>query len=308
MNTLFHTNQLPYAGWPNCWRLANDTVELIVTADVGPRILHFAFVGGENLLLGYEADLGRVGGDEYRFYGGHRLWHAPEVMPRTYAPDNTAVTVENHGRFVRFIQDSEAGTGIQKEIDVAVDPTAAAVTLTHRLRNHNLWAVELAPWALTVIAPGGRTIIPLPPRAGHEGNFLPASTLSLWAYTNMADPRWYWGERFIMLRQDAAIPGPQKVGAMVPDGWVAWAGKGVLFVKGFDYDRNGRSPDLGASVETFTNGEMMEVETLGPLVRLEPGTAVEHVERWFLFPNVPAPDNDEEIERLVRPLVLSVYN
>ena len=29
---------------------------------------------------------GKTGGSEWHIYGGHRLWHAPEVMPRTYYP------------------------------------------------------------------------------------------------------------------------------------------------------------------------------------------------------------------------------
>jgi len=38
-----------YKGWPNCYRITNGTVELIVTGDVGPRIIRYAFTGGPNL-------------------------------------------------------------------------------------------------------------------------------------------------------------------------------------------------------------------------------------------------------------------
>ncbi len=30
-----------YQGWPDCYRVTNGTVELIVTSDVGPRILPY---------------------------------------------------------------------------------------------------------------------------------------------------------------------------------------------------------------------------------------------------------------------------
>ena len=36
--------RVEYGGWANCYRLHNDVVELIVTADVGPRIIRFGFV------------------------------------------------------------------------------------------------------------------------------------------------------------------------------------------------------------------------------------------------------------------------
>ena len=171
--------QTNYKGWPNCYHLSNGLVDLILTTDVGPRIIRFGFVGEENEFREYGDMVGKTGGHEWRIYGGHRLWHAPEAKPRTYSPDNSPIQIEQHAGFERLIQPPEATTGIQKEIDVHLDPNEAGVTVTHRLRNTNLWAAELAPWALSVMAPGGKAIIPLPPRAPHEGNLLPTSTITL---------------------------------------------------------------------------------------------------------------------------------
>ena len=75
-----------YRGWQNCYRLSNNLVDLIVTTDVGPRVIRFGFVGEENEFKEYEELMGRTGGAEWRIYGGHRLWHAPEARPRTYYP------------------------------------------------------------------------------------------------------------------------------------------------------------------------------------------------------------------------------
>ena len=81
-----------YRGWPNCYRLSNGILELIITADVGPRIIRFGFVGQDNEFAEFEDMMGQTGGDEWKIYGGHRLWHAPEIPGRTYFPDNTPVT------------------------------------------------------------------------------------------------------------------------------------------------------------------------------------------------------------------------
>ena len=35
---------------PNCLKLSNGQVEVVVTTDIGPRIIRYAFVGGENIL------------------------------------------------------------------------------------------------------------------------------------------------------------------------------------------------------------------------------------------------------------------
>jgi hypothetical protein len=295
--------KVSYGGWSNCYRLSNDKVEMIVTGDVGPRIIRFGFIGQDNEFQEFEALMGMTGGDEWRVYGGHRFWHAPEVQPRTYAPDNEPVAVTQHGEIVRVVQPIEATTGIQKEIDLYLAPDSPHAKLTHRLRNTNLWAVELAPWALSVMAQGGVAIIPLPPRGSHEGNLLPANTITLWAYTDMSDARWTWGHRYIMLRQDPSCERPQKAGVMVPDGWVAYAREGHLFLKTFPFVPGASYPDLGCSVETFTNHLFLEAETLAPLVRLEPGAEVEYVEDWYLFRDVPTPKDEADVERHVLPKV-----
>ena len=145
----------PYQGWPNCYRLSNGVVELIVTGDIGPRIIRYGFAGGQNLFWEDPQTVGKTGGDTWQLIGGHRLWAAPEAVPRTYAPDNRPVDVKIEGTVLRATQPVEPTTGLQKQIVVQMSATGTAVTLTHRVTNRNLWAIELAPWALTMMAPGG---------------------------------------------------------------------------------------------------------------------------------------------------------
>lgn len=297
-----------YQGWENCVRLTNGTIELIVTAGFGPRIIRFGLAGSHNEFAELDETLGKVGTDEWHLYGGHRFWHAPEHSVRTYYPDNEPVEVEQHGNYVRIVQPIEKTTGIQKEIDIYPHASAAQVTLVHRLRNHNLWAVELAPWSLSVMAPGGRGIVPLPPRADYSPDrLLPTNTLSMWSYTDMSDPRWTWGRQHIMLEQ--TTPGEsQKIGLLNTEGWAAYARDGHLFVKTFAYQPGATYPDMGSSVELFTNAVMLEVETLGPVVSLASGAIVEHVERWFLFDGVPTPRTEADIEAHVLPHVQQALN
>lgn len=303
MQRAVSVEKVSYGGWRNCRRLGNGFVELVVTTDVGPRIIRFGFAGEDNEFYEDELTLGNTGGDEWRAYGGHRLWHAPEVMPRTYWGDNWPVRFEQHPGFVRLIQPAEPTTGIEKEMDIRMAVDAAHVQVTHRLRNRNSWAVELAPWALSVMAAGGTAVVPMPPRRTHPEALQPVNTLTLWAYTDMSDPRWTWGHKYILLHQDAAAKSPQKAGAWVPDGWVAYARQGHLFVKTFEPVAGAAYPDLGCSTEVFTNAEILELETLGPLVRLQPEAAVEYVEQWFLFRDVATPASDEDVDHHVLPKV-----
>jgi len=281
--------------------MTNDQVDLVITADVGPRVIRFGFVGEENEFHEYAATLGKTGGGEWNNYGGHRLWHAPEVHPRTYFPDNDPVRLDSHADWIRTLQAVETTTGIQNEMDIHLSRVGAYVRVVHRLRNTNLWPVELAPWAISVMAPNGTAIIPLPPRDTHPEALLPASTLTLWAYTDMSDRRWTWGRKYVLARQDPKASTPQKAGFLVPDGWCAYARGGHLFVVRFEPVPGARYADMGANVETWIDPEMLELETMGPMARLEPAASVEHVEHWSLYCDVPMPRDENDVERYVLP-------
>lgn len=298
--------KVDYHGWSNSIRMANEKLELIVTTDVGPRIIYLGLSNGRNLFANVSEEIGNTKDDGWHIYGGHRFWHGPESLPRTYYPDNHPVTVEQNESFVRFIQPVETSTQMQKELDIAVHAEQASVTITHRLRNHNLWPVECAPWALSVMDVGGTAVLPLPPRGPHSGNLLPNTTLNLWAYTNMQDGRWVWGEKYILLRQEPGNPLSQKVGAFVPAGWAAYVNHSQLFVKTFAVQPGAIYPDNQSNVELFTCDFMLEVESLGPLVNLAPGATVEHVEQWHLFDNVPIPHSDSDVDTHILPKIQTV--
>jgi hypothetical protein len=295
--------KISHLGWENCYRLANDTVELIITADVGPRIIHYGLVGQENEFKVFDDHVGRTGDKQWLSYGGHRLWHAPEVQPRTYYPDNAPVHIESYApNAIAVIAPVESTTGIQKEIRLSLDG-GSRVTVQHFMHNHNPWEVTLALWSITVMNPGGTSIMPLPPRGPHPENLQPTSRLALWAYTDMSDERFTWGQNFILLRQDSQKEYPQKFGALNTDGWLAYANHNHLFVKTFIPMAEAIYPDLGANAEIFTNSNMLELETLSPLEEFPPDTSLQHTERWYLFDNVLAPHSDADVEKAILPLI-----
>lgn len=74
-------SKTPYAGWPNCYRMTNGQVELIVTTDVGPRVIRYGFAGGQNIFKEFQEQLGKSGETAWQARGGHRLWIAPEAVP-----------------------------------------------------------------------------------------------------------------------------------------------------------------------------------------------------------------------------------
>lgn len=295
--------RVEYRGWKDCIRLANAQVELVLTTQVGPRVIHFGQVGQGNMFGVMPETAGLTGGDEWRLYGGHRLWHSPEVKPRTYSPDNAPVQVEELGDLhVLLTQAVEPETGIEKAIEVELADDGGVVRVAHYLTNHGAWEVELAPWALTVMEKGGEAICPVPKMA--DDDLLPNWRMTLWPYTNLADPRISWGDQFIRIRQDATMDRRCKIGLSALDGWVCYVLDGTMFVKRFVTEDDLEYPDWGASVELFTNEAILEVETLGPLTVLAPGDTVEHVEEWSLVSGVVLDASEGSVVADVLPHVL----
>jgi len=297
-----------YHGWKNCVKISNQIVDIIATTEIGPRIIYYGFSGGRNEFVEFEETLGKKGGDQWHSYGGHRLWYSPEHPIRTYYPDNDDVHFKDHTSFIRLTQKTEPDSKIQKEIDITLEDTSSMVKVIHRIYNHSLWSLELAPWALSVMAPGGVAIAPLPERKAHPEALLPVNSVSLWAYSDMSDPRWTWGREMIMLEQRPDIPTPQKAGFFSLDGWVAYANSGHLFVKTFEPEIDYLHPDFNSNIEFFTNLKMLEVETLGALVELEPETSIEFPEEWFLSDEVNQPIDEESAQKNVLPLIKRIKN
>lgn len=295
---------IQHMGIPGHVRLANERAEVLVSTDYGPRIIRYALAGGENVLGEVPpAEQGKPTpfGDDWHIYGGHRLWHAPEDPVRTYWPDNHRVAAEVHGLTVTVTQPVEPHTRLEKQMEITLDPASTRVTVLHRITNRGAFDVELALWAMTVMAKGGRGIYPNAPFVPFPEGLLPARPLVLWPYTKLGDERWRFGDRYLQLRQDPSRPDPQKIGMYSEEGWMAYLWRGLVFVKSYE-PRPGAHADFGCNTETFTDHTILELETLGPLARIPPGGAAEHVERWSLF-QADVGEDEAEIAATLTPLV-----
>lgn len=233
--------KIAYSGWQNCYQLSNGRIKLVITSDVGPRIIFCGFVDGENLFYEHPGQAGTTGGDAWKTYGGHRFWCSPEDKETTYAADNFPVEVQSYPDRARFIAPVEL-TGVQKVIEVSISEERDRAVITHLLINRGSTSIKLAPWALSVMRAGGVAMVPHNLDYPHQ--LLPTHSLSLWGYTCLSDARWHWGDKFILLRQDDKAESPQKIGVVNKYGWAGYAVNGQLFVKHFGYQPGVSYPDF----------------------------------------------------------------
>ena len=217
---------------------------------------------------------------DFHFLGGHRLWHAPEAMPRTYIPDGEVKVTELSDGVV-LDTPTEPGTGIRKRIEIRLAPEKPSVTLTHTLINDGMWTVELSPWAITQFRLGGTVVLPMPVGNVDAAGLLHNRQFSLWPYARINDTRLTLRDDFILFHADA-LP-PFKIGYSNPHGWLAYWLDGVLFRKTFDAQTGVTYPDNNCNAEMYCNDQFVELESLGPLTSLQPGASVTHVETWDVF-------------------------
>jgi len=53
----------------------------------------------------------------------------------------------------------------------------------------------------------------------------------MWAFSNLADPRWHYTRKYLMLHQDPHNAEPQKLGSFNKNTWAAYSLGSELFIK-----------------------------------------------------------------------------
>lgn len=295
--------------WGKCIRLTNGVVDLVATLDKGPRIIRFGVVDGPNEFCeSTEPEIDSPVEQEFQAFGnegnwhirgGHRLWVAPEALPRTYYPDNKPVNYEKLENGVRLTPPLQNWTQFQLEMEVRMNEDGE-VTVNHKITNHGPWPVECAVWAVSAMKVGGFEVVP---QSKKEAGLLHNRTLSLWIYTDMADSRVTWGTDYITLRPTSKADHAFKFGVHSEHGYAAYFNHGNLFVKRYTPVENGSYPDGGVSYETYTDATVCEMEILGVLQTLASGQTAENAETWNLIPNVSEPESLDELNQVMQEYV-----
>ncbi len=279
----------------DCFQIETKFLELVIAESIGPRILSLKLHGKDNIfaeLPGCTTSL--PDSSNYHFWGGHRLWIAPEQMPLTYDHDDQPVKVFQDGDEYLIMKDVEKSSGIQKTIRIKPDPDQSVIQIRHQLHNFGNQPVACAAWAITQFKPGGVAILP---QTTLDTGLLPNRSFSLWPYSNIQDGKVTWGNDCILL--DANLESPFKIGFPNQRGWLGYWLDGTLFVKTSQYFSDESYFDNGSSSECYCNDQFLELETLGPKTNLEPGRTIEHKETWKLFSDIQKPSNFKEINFLI---------
>lgn len=259
--------------------LTDGRTELGVALDFGLRIVHLSVAGMENLLYRQPADCsdGFCTEEGWKLYGGHRLWLAPECKD-SYCPDNQPVNWESRPDGVLVVQQPDGWQQTEKSLLLTFQEDGG-IRLNHGVRNIGKEPLEAALWSITTFEKGGTAYAPLLPAQMPKS--LCRRSMVFWNTTDPGDPRIsFAGNRIIGRYMD--IPDYFKMGAYIAQGIATFENKGQRFTVHFGAQEGAQYPDKGCNFELYMNRYFTELESLGPVRRLQPGEYVTHEEMWHL--------------------------
>lgn len=265
---------------PNAQTMDLGPVEVTFAVNAGPRVLGYSRHGGPQLFASLPDDViehPAVG--TYRFLGGHRLWRAPEVPAITYEPDDVPVDVDVWDGGFEVVGRLGADALVKA---ISVSQSGEFTIVDHELRNEGWTPVRCAPWAITQLVPGGTAYLPQQRVPADEDGVLPNRHIVLWPYTDLSTPEVTISqEQVTVLASDRQSK--SKVGIPNRLGWIAYVLGDEMFVKWSALHRDSELyVDRGVSLECYRDERFVELETLGPLVTLQPGKRAVHREIWTL--------------------------
>jgi len=254
-------------------------VQVTVALGAGPRILRYARRGGPQLFADLPGEVIESATGDFAFLGGHRLWRAREIPSITYEPDDRAAEIDRTTDGFR-LTGPPGLDGISRIVELKQRDDATVVD--HTLRNDGSGAVRCAAWSITQLVPGGTAVLAQPLDPVDAAGALPTGR-SCFGRTDPAGPE------VELRRSEAHIHASptqtrSKIGQANRRGWLAYALGGEVFVKWAPlHDDSREYADLGASVECYRDHRFLELESLGPLTEIEPGSELRHREVWTLL-------------------------
>ena len=108
--------RITYLNQPNCIRLSNGTVEVVITTAIGPRVIRYAFIGGDNILGEVPELTTKTALGDWKPWGGHRCGSGPRACRSATARTTPRSGRAIEGNTVHLVQAVEPRTSIQKEM------------------------------------------------------------------------------------------------------------------------------------------------------------------------------------------------
>ena len=283
-------SQIAYHGWQNCYRLASATLEVVAVPAIG-RIMQIRRTGDTAGVLWENRELdGRIpqrNSGTWANFGGDKCWPAPQsdwprVMGHDWPPpaafDASPLEASVTATGLVLKSPVDPAWGIEAVRRIELDHSEPMMRVRTEFRKVSGKPVRVGVWTIAQFSDPVCVAIELPLNSRFAGG-----------YTHLSKPEPEGlavnGRLLTFVRHPSKF---MKIGSDAAE--VVWVGPTSVVRVQSEFIA-GEYPDGGCRVEVYTNpGEQkyVELETLGPLVNLEAGQAIEHTTTYTVLPRTTA--------------------
>jgi hypothetical protein len=277
---------ISYHGWPDCYLIANGSVEAVVVPAIG-RVMQLRLKDEadgafwQNRAL--DGQLHDAASSDWLNFGGDKCWPAPQSAwpqhqdrewPPPVAFDARPVEAVAVELGVVLTSPVDPGYGIQVVRRVELDSVQPIMRIATEFRKISGAPVTVGIWTITQMSEPELVCMQLPEASNFASGFI--RMLEVEPAGLKIDGR------LLSLTRHAQ----QQVKVGSDGSSMAWLGQNCVVRIDTDI-RPGEYPDGGCITEVYTNPDPLqyvELETLGPLTTMNPGDHIEQTTAYTVRP------------------------
>ena len=274
---------IPYFGYQSAIELTNGRVRVVLCPEAGGRVLEYSLEGNNALYLSDEEKAWKPGDPPQSSAGRFDIGPELVIPPRDVLWDGHWTGEIVGARKARLTSPDDPSTGVRLVRDFVLDGKSSKLLCTQTIVNVSKKTVEWCHWSRTFAVGRGICFIPLSSPSRFPNRYVMYEEGSL---INMRpeDPSIRVRDGFLEI---LAAPRKPKLGFDSYEGVIAYcAPNDLLFVKKFaTFPDRVYNEAAGLTISIwYPEGDMVELEPIGPRERLEPGKSAAFTEEWWLAP------------------------
>lgn len=292
--------KINYRGWSECYKIYNESTEIIFVAESGGRIMSYS-IKGENII--YENHkLDGLNLKDYRKQnfdpdGGRFDW-GPEKETRgihdiTWMGDYKAEIVDDYT--LKLISPDDDSLGIRTIRVFSLDSLSSYLTIKNTMLNISDRQTDWFYWSRSLVKKGGTIILPLNPNSiyPHGWGKYHWDNGEHIEFENPIDRNLHIIDNTISYIANSGQS--IKIATDSNLGWMAYIYENLIFIKKYKHFY-GQNYTQGPNITSifFIGDHFVELEPLSPQAILQPGEKYSFTEHWWLM-DAPKFENSKKI-------------
>ncbi len=291
---------LKYYG--KCVSINNGTVKVIVSVDVGPKIIFWGYTNGENMLyipyniLEYDEHISQKIPPDIFFkrYGHEIMLEYENSNPVVLSSGTTIYSILQDGVVFSC---SSPKLGISTNLEIIIQDSSNSIMIVHSIENINEKAQSFSICSSTFVTQDGTLIVPQ--NVEDLGNS-PNRVLALWKKSNINDSRLYVTNEYLRFNNLSTDNlSVLKLGINNRQAWSTYTKDGITFLKHYLHNKKAKYLNFDSSFIIDSKKALLSLKVLSPIYNVQKNEIAKMAEYWSLFPNKIHFDDHNEIKKFI---------